>query len=196
MDTSYFAGEITGGLEDACYPDGRNPHGRERTIYFDSAPIHNTKTVMGQLEQSGLKRMEHSPSRPDLAPSNFFLFCYMKEQLKGRSFLEEEELLSVLSELMSEVPPDMILQVFVDWNRWLWRCLLTERKCAEKSFKLNWFLTSGGKRTRRVRALNAHHVISEFSLNHDQNLFQMTATSMVIEELDILCFARIPFDGW
>jgi hypothetical protein len=63
---------------------------------------------------------------PDLAPCDFFLFGYMKEQLKGGSFAEEEELLSVLSELMSAIPPDMILRVFADWDRRLRRCLLME----------------------------------------------------------------------
>jgi hypothetical protein len=33
----------------------------------------------------------------------------MTESLKRRGFAEEEELLSVLSELMSEIPPDMTL---------------------------------------------------------------------------------------
>jgi hypothetical protein len=40
----------------------------------------------------------------------------MNEQLKGRSFVEEDELLSMLSELMSEIPPDEILHVFPDWD--------------------------------------------------------------------------------
>jgi hypothetical protein len=66
-----------------------------------------------------------------MAPCDFFLFGYMKEQLKGRSFAGEEGLLSVLAELMSEIPPDMILRVFADWDRWLWSCLLMEGEYVE-----------------------------------------------------------------
>jgi hypothetical protein len=55
----------------------------------------------------------------------------MKEQLKGWSSAEEEEILSVFSEPMSENPPDMILQVFANWNRWLRCCLLVEGEYAE-----------------------------------------------------------------
>jgi hypothetical protein len=55
--------------------------------------------------------MEHPPYNPDLAPCDLFLFGYTKEQSKRRAFAEEEEFLSVLSELMSEIPPDMILRV-------------------------------------------------------------------------------------
>jgi hypothetical protein len=35
--------------------------------------------------------MEHPPYSPSLALGDFFLFGYMKEQLKGRSLAEEEE---------------------------------------------------------------------------------------------------------
>jgi hypothetical protein len=52
----------------------------------------------------------------------------MEEQLKGMSIAEEEELLSVLSEFMSVISPDMILCVFSDWNPRLRFCLLTQGK--------------------------------------------------------------------
>jgi hypothetical protein len=55
----------------------------------------------------------------------------MKEQLKERSFAEEEELLSVLSELMSEIPLGIILPVFAGWDRKLRHCLLMEGEYVE-----------------------------------------------------------------
>jgi hypothetical protein len=38
----------------------------------------------------------------------------MKGRLRERSFAEEEELASVLSELVNEIPPDMTPRVFAD----------------------------------------------------------------------------------
>jgi hypothetical protein len=61
--------------------------------------------------------MQQPPYSEDLAACDFFLFHYMKEQLKGGIVAEEQELLSVRSQLMSETPPDMILRVFADWDR-------------------------------------------------------------------------------
>jgi hypothetical protein len=72
---------------------------------------------MEQLEHSGFKGMERPACSPDLVPYDFFLFGYMKEQLKERSFVEEEAFLSVLSELMSGIPPNVIFRVLADWNR-------------------------------------------------------------------------------
>jgi hypothetical protein len=60
----------------------------------------------------------------------------MKERLRERSFAEEEELASVLSELISEIPPDMTPRVFADWNRRLWLCLLIEGEYVEQRFNL------------------------------------------------------------
>jgi transposase len=103
VDTNYFVGEIVSGLEDVRSPKRRNRHEKTITLHFDNAVTKNTRTVMGQLEQSGLNRMGRPPCSPDLAPCDFFLFGYMKEQLRGRSFTEEEEFLSMLSVLTSEI---------------------------------------------------------------------------------------------
>jgi hypothetical protein len=80
----------------------------------------------------------------------------MKEQLKGRSFTEEEEFLSVFSELMNEIPLDMIMRVFADWDRGLRLWLLIEGEYVEQSFNMLWFLTGLDKHARRVRVSNAH----------------------------------------
>jgi hypothetical protein len=156
MDTKCFAEELVGGLEHVCYPEGRDPYERKIAFHFNSAPMHNTRTVMEQLGHSGSKRMEHPTYSPDLSPCDFFHSHYMKEQLKGRSFAEEEELASALSELMSKSPPDMILRVFADWNRRLWLCLLMKREYVWQAFNLLCFLTGLDKLPRSFRALNAH----------------------------------------
>jgi hypothetical protein len=61
--------------------------------------------------------MNRPPCRPDFALYNFFSFGYMIEQLSGINFAEKKELLSVLSELMSQIPPDMGLRVFANGIR-------------------------------------------------------------------------------
>jgi hypothetical protein len=57
----------------------------------------------------------------------------MTKQLKGRILAEEEELLSVLSELMSEIPPNMILVVLAAApdNEMLSRAMCMEMKIIE-----------------------------------------------------------------
>jgi hypothetical protein len=78
MDTNYFAGRIIGGLEYIGYLDGRNPHQKKMALHFDNPPIHNTKTVTGQLEQFRFKRMGRPPSGPGFAQVTSFLFVTRK----------------------------------------------------------------------------------------------------------------------
>jgi hypothetical protein len=91
----------------------------------------NTRTVMGQSEQSGFKTMEYTAYSPDLTSCDFLLFGYINKQLKGRSFAGGEERLSVLSELMGEISPGMIVRVFADWNQKLRFCCLMEGENGE-----------------------------------------------------------------
>jgi hypothetical protein len=74
MDTSHFDGEIIGGLEYGGDLEGSNPPEKKMIMHFDRAPIHNTRMVMGQLEQSGFKRMEDLSDSPNLARvTSFFM---------------------------------------------------------------------------------------------------------------------------
>jgi hypothetical protein len=71
MDIDYSAGGIIGGLEDVYDREGRNPHQRKVALHFDNALMHNTRMIMGQLEQSEFKRIGHPPHGPDLACLTF-----------------------------------------------------------------------------------------------------------------------------
>ena len=42
----------------------------------------------------GFQRFDHSPYSPDLAPSDYHLFPGLKNQLKGRHFLSDAEVIS------------------------------------------------------------------------------------------------------
>jgi hypothetical protein len=66
----YFAEEIIRGLQDLCYPEGRNPHQWKVAFHFDNFSIHSTRTIMGQSE---FKRIECPPDGRDFAPCDFFL---------------------------------------------------------------------------------------------------------------------------
>jgi hypothetical protein len=67
MDKDCFPEGIGGGLDNTPYSEGRNPHERKSTLHCDDALMHSTRTLMGQLEQLGFKKMEHPPNCPDLA---------------------------------------------------------------------------------------------------------------------------------
>jgi hypothetical protein len=46
------------------------------------------KCVMEEMDHDSLKRAPHPPCSPDLTPSDFYLFGYVKHQLQVHEFME------------------------------------------------------------------------------------------------------------
>jgi len=60
----------------------------------DNAPAHRSLATQKKLAYLGFQYLDHSPSSPDLAPSDYHLFPGLKKQLKGRNFSSEEEVIA------------------------------------------------------------------------------------------------------
>jgi hypothetical protein len=65
--------------------------------------------------ENGLRVATHPPHSPDLAPSDFFLFSYVKDRLQGIVFASREQLLAGISEELDKIPPETLPCVFEHW---------------------------------------------------------------------------------
>jgi hypothetical protein len=63
-------------------------------------------------EENGLRLAPHPPYSSDLAPSDFFLFCYAKKCLKVKVFLSHEELLDAIGEVVTGIESETLTAVF------------------------------------------------------------------------------------
>jgi hypothetical protein len=50
-----------------------------------------------------------------LQPSDFFMFSYVKEPLKGMMSLSDEELLDAINEVVTGIESETLTAVFEDW---------------------------------------------------------------------------------
>jgi hypothetical protein len=66
-------------------------------------------------EENELRFTPHPPYSPDLAPSDFFLFCYAKERLKGMEFPSYEELFDTIGEVVTGIESEILTAVFEHW---------------------------------------------------------------------------------
>jgi hypothetical protein len=57
----------------------------------------------------------HPLCSPDLASSDFFLFDYVKECLKGMVFLSYEELLDAIGEVVTGIESETLTAMFEHW---------------------------------------------------------------------------------
>jgi histone-lysine N-methyltransferase SETMAR len=90
----------------------------ELMIHMDNAPCHKSRKTRTDLKNAKLVLLPHPPYSPDLAPSDFFLFGFLKRRLKGVSCSTSEEILQKAREIMDHISRDTRLRVF---HEWIWR---------------------------------------------------------------------------
>lgn len=89
-------------------------------MHFDNARPH---LIDDELIQMGVKRLPHPPYSPDLAPSDFFLFGYLKFKLEGKIFNTEKEVLGEVARILHAIPKDQFRAPYDEWIRRLHLCI-------------------------------------------------------------------------
>jgi hypothetical protein len=69
-----------------------------------------------------LERMPHPPYSPDLAPCDFFLFGYLKQELAGRQYETPADLFSEVRGIIRGISGDLLRRVFEAWRMRLEQC--------------------------------------------------------------------------
>jgi hypothetical protein len=90
----------------------------------------------------------HRPYRPDLAPSDFWLFGYVKTSLVGQTFEESGQLLEAITEFLNGVQPPEVVAVSDHWVERVWWVLenngdydptsLGQSSCNIRSGRAQW----------------------------------------------------------
>ena len=70
-------------------------------------------------EKYGFKRAHHPVYSPDIAPSDFCLFGYIKGKLKGCSLKSLDDLKEKIHEILSNTSHEFRKSVF---ENWIYRC--------------------------------------------------------------------------
>jgi hypothetical protein len=82
-------------------------------VHADNASPDVATCVTEEMDHNSLKRAPHPPCSLDLAPSDFYLFGYVKHQLQGHEFTEGGEPVSAISEFSSQIPTNTTVDVLV-----------------------------------------------------------------------------------
>jgi transposase len=96
FNAEYYRDNILAILTQLQPEDG----GRKLAVHADNAGAHTAQKCRTFCEEDGLRLALHPPYSPDLAPSDFFLFGYVKERLIGMVFPSYEELLDAIGEVV------------------------------------------------------------------------------------------------
>jgi hypothetical protein len=83
------------------------------------------------MEQNSMQRASHPAYLPDLAPSDFYLFGYVKQLLSGCQFADQDSLLQAVSDILAGIEKATLENVFHNWMQRLCQCSATGGESVE-----------------------------------------------------------------
>jgi hypothetical protein len=97
-------------------------------VHLNNARPHNSHQSNDCLPSTKAQWMPQPAYGPDLAPSDFFLFGFLKQQLQGVHLADREALKAAIYHLFSQIDREVLISVWVDWME-----------------RLKWVIKNGGE---------------------------------------------------
>jgi hypothetical protein len=80
-----------------------------------------------------MRSAPHPPYSPDLAPSDFYLFGYIKRCLAGLSFEDANQLLAAVESIFEGIEKVTLHVVFLEWMDRLRKCIAINGEYPEEA---------------------------------------------------------------
>ena len=116
FNKEFFAQNVLGDLSNKIATQGY-------FLHFDNSRPH---LVFQKLKELGIKRLEHPQYSPDLAPSDFFLFGYLKKLLEGQEFTDAQQLFDKVVENLNGIPKSVYKSAYDKCMNRLMVCIETK----------------------------------------------------------------------
>ena len=84
-------------------------------LHWDNARPHKSLKTQETVTKLRLRELPHPPYSPDIAPSDYFLFGYLKSRLRGFSFENEEMLKNRITLELGQIEKHLLIKVFEAW---------------------------------------------------------------------------------
>ena len=84
-------------------------------IHLENAPAHNSSVTEEAIAATGMTRLQHPPYSPDLAPSDFALFGYLKNHLRSVECSDLDIFKQEIANFLFGLPSDWFEKVLDEW---------------------------------------------------------------------------------
>lgn len=118
-DSEYFISNILEPLSNERQNIWAGSKRKKIWLHLDNSKVHNSILTSQKYNVLGFKRTPQPPYSPDIAPSDFYLFGFLEEKLKGRVFEDMDELFEAIVEILNSISKETLKKVF---NHWIERC--------------------------------------------------------------------------
>jgi hypothetical protein len=98
-------------------------YGQILWVHSDNARPHTAKMSKDYIGLNRMKQALHPSYSPDLAPSDVFLFGYVKRKLMKYRTETLSELLVRIRVILAEIPRETLNAVFLEWTERLQKCV-------------------------------------------------------------------------
>ena len=103
-------------------------------MHQNNAPAHASQEVQTTIEiQLEAEILTHPPYSQDLTPSDFGLFPKWKDMLKGKLFIDLDELRSESARILYSYPVEWFDQVYLQWIERHGKCIASQGAYFEKN---------------------------------------------------------------
>lgn len=75
-------------------------------LHHDNAPAHTSHVAMAAIRDCGFQLLSQPPYSPDLAPSDYHLFRYLKDSLRGRVFQSDDDVIHAIDDWIGVQEPE------------------------------------------------------------------------------------------
>jgi hypothetical protein len=88
---------------------------RAACLHMDNAKPHNSRLSIQKMKEYRFVRVPQPPYSLDLEACDFFLFGYLKSQLEGETFLDEDDVKKEVVRIVTEIPIALLGSVMDKW---------------------------------------------------------------------------------
>ena len=120
LNAEYYCEQLRKARQSVRKPRNQNLH-----LLHDNAPIHTAATTTTAIEDSDFHVLPH-PHSSDLAPSDYFLFRYLKHHLRGERFVNSEDVKDAVMEFFNSRSRDFFHEAFRELPKRWSKCVENE----------------------------------------------------------------------
>lgn len=105
--------------------ENERPHTGLRGImlHHDNAPAHTAADTLDFLHDRRVQLVTHPAYSPDLAPCDFFLFPTVKKSMRGKRFVNENEAIAAMNDVLRDLPKKAYQECFEKWFSRMHMCI-------------------------------------------------------------------------
>ena len=101
-------------------------------LHHDNASVHTSAVTLDCVAANDFQLVIRLPYSPDLAPCDWFLFYYVKWQLKGKQFQNVEDARAFVEGVILDIPQSSWSGVIDSWFERMAKCVQAEGGFFEK----------------------------------------------------------------